>query len=42
MPSDSFLMFLSFQMQAAASCRALGARTGLPHRADPQLAPFLH
>jgi len=26
---------------AAASCRALGARTGLPHRTDPRLAPFL-
>ncbi|RWR80460.1 ribokinase isoform X4 [Cinnamomum micranthum f. kanehirae] len=27
---------------AAANCRALGARTGLPRRADPRLAPFLH
>ncbi|PSR86395.1 Ribokinase [Actinidia chinensis var. chinensis] len=25
---------------AAASCRALGARTGLPYRTDPRLAPF--
>ncbi|XP_059660206.1 uncharacterized protein LOC132306704 isoform X2 [Cornus florida] len=27
---------------AAASCRALGARTGLPRRTDPRLASFLH
>eukprot|EP00268_Persea_americana_P021191 TRINITY_DN2116_c0_g2_i3.p1 TRINITY_DN2116_c0_g2~~TRINITY_DN2116_c0_g2_i3.p1 ORF type:complete len:412 (+),score=94.79 TRINITY_DN2116_c0_g2_i3:172-1407(+) len=27
---------------AAANCRALGARTGLPQRADPCLSPFLH
>ncbi|KAI4350286.1 hypothetical protein L6164_004756 [Bauhinia variegata] len=26
---------------AAANCRALGARTGLPHRTDPRLASFL-
>ncbi|XP_050206977.1 uncharacterized protein LOC126656447 isoform X2 [Mercurialis annua] len=26
---------------AAAGCRALGARTGLPRRSDPRLAPFL-
>ncbi|KAL5990297.1 hypothetical protein ACLOJK_011194 [Asimina triloba] len=26
---------------AAAGCRALGARTGLPQRSDPCLAPFL-
>ncbi|CAJ2632827.1 unnamed protein product [Trifolium pratense] len=26
---------------AAAKCRALGARTGLPHRTDPRLASFL-
>ncbi|KAI8574332.1 hypothetical protein RHMOL_Rhmol01G0346100 [Rhododendron molle] len=26
---------------AAASCRALGARTALPHRTDTRLAPFL-
>lgn len=28
-------------LQAACSCRALGARTGLPHHTDPRLAPFL-
>ncbi|KAG2663159.1 hypothetical protein I3760_16G014500 [Carya illinoinensis] len=27
---------------AAANCRALGARTGLPLRSDPCLASFLH
>ncbi|XP_028765577.1 ribokinase [Neltuma alba] len=26
---------------AAANCRALGARSGLPHRTDPRLASFL-
>ncbi|XP_057438478.1 uncharacterized protein LOC130730477 isoform X2 [Lotus japonicus] len=26
---------------AAAKCRALGARTGLPHHTDPRLAPFI-
>ncbi|KAI6694522.1 hypothetical protein NL676_022232 [Syzygium grande] len=26
---------------AAANCRALGARTSLPYRTDPRLAPFL-
>ncbi|KAK7245279.1 hypothetical protein RIF29_40118 [Crotalaria pallida] len=34
---------LPFAAQVAASkCRALGARTGLPHRTDPRLASFLH
>ncbi|KAG5567346.1 hypothetical protein RHGRI_002792 [Rhododendron griersonianum] len=33
---------LPFATQVAAcSCRALGARTGLPHHTDPRLAPFL-
>ncbi|KAK7336941.1 hypothetical protein VNO77_17495 [Canavalia gladiata] len=33
---------LTFAAQvAAAKCRALGARTGLPHRTDPRLASFL-
>ncbi|KAJ0967415.1 hypothetical protein J5N97_024332 [Dioscorea zingiberensis] len=27
---------------AAASCREMGARPGLPQRTDPRLAPFLH
>ncbi|CAL0326847.1 unnamed protein product [Lupinus luteus] len=27
---------------AAAKCRALGARTGLPYHTDPRLASFLH
>ncbi|CAK7349485.1 unnamed protein product [Dovyalis caffra] len=29
-------------LSAAAGCRALGARSGLPHRTDPRLAAFLH
>ncbi|XP_052186360.1 uncharacterized protein LOC127797472 [Diospyros lotus] len=33
---------LPFAAQVAAvGCRAMGARTGLPHRTDPRLAPFL-
>ncbi|KAH9627035.1 hypothetical protein KSS87_023723 [Heliosperma pusillum] len=33
---------LPFAAQVAAcSCRALGARTGLPHLSDPRLVPFL-
>ncbi|KAL8106680.1 hypothetical protein AgCh_023433 [Apium graveolens] len=40
MPPEKMLPFAA--QVAAASCRALGARTGLPHRADPRLAPFLH
>lgn len=28
-------------LQAAINCRALGARTGLPHRTDPRLQSFL-
>ncbi|XP_058749339.1 uncharacterized protein LOC131622327 [Vicia villosa] len=35
-------IMLPFAAQvAAAKCRALGARTGLPHRTDPCLASFL-
>ncbi|XP_004493847.1 uncharacterized protein [Cicer arietinum] len=35
-------IMLPFAAQvAAAKCRALGARTGLPHRTDPRLASFL-
>ncbi|GAB2281883.1 hypothetical protein Dimus_016446 [Dionaea muscipula] len=34
---------LPFAAKVAASCcRALGARTGLPHRTDPHLVNFLH
>lgn len=34
---------LPFAAQVAAcSCRALGARSGLPRHSDPRLAPFLH
>ncbi|KAL1834871.1 hypothetical protein ACET3Z_004522 [Daucus carota] len=40
MPPEKMLPFAA--QVAAASCRALGARTGLPHRADPRLVPFLH
>ncbi|XP_017239148.1 uncharacterized protein LOC108211937 isoform X1 [Daucus carota subsp. sativus] len=40
MPPEKMLPFAA--QVAAASCRALGARTGLPHRADPQLVPFLN
>lgn len=39
MPAEKMLPF-SAQV-AAACCRALGARTGLPYRTDPRLAPFL-
>ena len=28
--------------QAACGCRALGARSGLPHYSDPRIASFLH
>lgn len=40
MPLEKMLPFAS--QVAAAGCRALGARTGLPHRTDPRLAAFLH
>ncbi|XP_012085190.1 ribokinase isoform X2 [Jatropha curcas] len=40
MPPEKMLPFAA--QVAAASCRALGARTGLPHRSDPRLEPFLH
>ncbi|KAL6968111.1 hypothetical protein U1Q18_033914 [Sarracenia purpurea var. burkii] len=39
MPPEEMLPFAA--QVAAASCRALGARTGLPRRSDPRLAPFL-
>ncbi|KAI0493524.1 hypothetical protein KFK09_023642 [Dendrobium nobile] len=39
MPPEKMLPF-SCQV-AAICCRALGARTGLPQRDDPRLAPFL-
>ncbi|KAJ9176519.1 hypothetical protein P3X46_011824 [Hevea brasiliensis] len=39
MPPEKMLPFAA--QVAAASCRALGARTGLPHRSDSRLAPFL-
>ncbi|CAL9071619.1 unnamed protein product [Musa textilis] len=38
MPPEKMLPFAS--QVAAANCRALGARSGLPCRADPRLAPF--
>ncbi|CAL9189728.1 unnamed protein product [Musa hybrid cultivar] len=38
MPPEKMLPFAS--QVAAANCRALGARSGLPWRADPILAPF--
>ncbi|KAG6724549.1 hypothetical protein I3842_03G262300 [Carya illinoinensis] len=40
MPPETMLPFAS--RVAAVNCRALGARTGLPHRLDPRLASFLH
>ncbi|XP_068662940.1 uncharacterized protein [Aristolochia californica] len=39
MPPGKMLPFAA--QVAAAGCRALGARTGLPHRTDPRLAQFL-
>ncbi|KAJ4728353.1 Ribokinase, Carbohydrate kinase PfkB, Ribokinase-like protein [Melia azedarach] len=39
MPPEKMLPFAA--QVAAVGCRALGARTGLPHRTDPRLASFL-
>ncbi|XP_022159474.1 ribokinase [Momordica charantia] len=39
MPPEKLLPFSS--QVAAGCCRALGARSGLPHRTDPRLASFL-
>ncbi|KAL3717735.1 hypothetical protein ACJRO7_009210 [Eucalyptus globulus] len=39
MPPEKMLPFAA--QVAAANCRALGARAGLPHRTDPRLAPYL-
>ncbi|GLT67570.1 hypothetical protein SLA2020_398670 [Shorea laevis] len=39
MPPEKMIPFAS--QVAALGCRALGARTGLPHRTDPRLASFL-
>ncbi|OWM62813.1 ribokinase-like [Punica granatum] len=39
MPPEKMLPFAA--KVAASCCRALGARTGLPHRTDPCLASFL-
>lgn len=39
MPPERMLPFAS--QVAACGCRALGARSGLPHLSDPRLAPFL-
>ncbi|KAL2488043.1 pfkB-like carbohydrate kinase family protein [Forsythia ovata] len=39
MPTEKMLPFAA--QVAAIGCRALGARTGLPHRSNPQLMPFL-
>ncbi|XP_024004732.1 ketohexokinase isoform X2 [Eutrema salsugineum] len=39
MPPEKMLPFAA--QVAACKCRALGARTGLPRRTDPRLAPFL-
>ncbi|GAB2227657.1 hypothetical protein Droror1_Dr00009484 [Drosera rotundifolia] len=38
MPPETMLSFAA--QVAGAGCRALGARTGLPHRTDPRLTPF--
>ncbi|XP_008796391.1 sulfofructose kinase-like [Phoenix dactylifera] len=40
MPPEKLLPFAS--QVAAIGCRALGARSGLPWRTDPRLAPFWH
>eukprot|EP00262_Sarcandra_glabra_P016803 TRINITY_DN5587_c0_g1_i3.p1 TRINITY_DN5587_c0_g1~~TRINITY_DN5587_c0_g1_i3.p1 ORF type:complete len:377 (-),score=58.93 TRINITY_DN5587_c0_g1_i3:283-1413(-) len=40
MPPEKMLPFAA--RVAAAGCRALGARTGLPKRTDPLLVPVLH
>ncbi|XP_021722143.1 ribokinase-like [Chenopodium quinoa] len=40
LPPERMLPFAS--QVAACSCRALGARSGLPHHSDTRLAPFLH
>ncbi|KAG0454206.1 hypothetical protein HPP92_025510 [Vanilla planifolia] len=40
MPAEKMIPFAS--RVAAAGCRALGARTGLPWRTNPRLAQFLH
>ncbi|KAG1359702.1 putative ribokinase [Cocos nucifera] len=40
MPPEKMLPFAS--QVAAVGCRALGARSGLPRRTDPRLAPFWH
>ncbi|XVF21472.1 hypothetical protein REPUB_Repub12eG0093300 [Reevesia pubescens] len=39
MPPEKMLPFAA--QVAASGCRALGARTGLPYRADPRLVTFL-
>ncbi|XP_010447930.1 PREDICTED: ketohexokinase isoform X3 [Camelina sativa] len=39
MPPEKMLPFAA--QVAGCSCRALGARTGLPHLTDPRLVPFL-
>ncbi|KNA15178.1 hypothetical protein SOVF_100330 [Spinacia oleracea] len=39
MPPERMLPFAA--QVAACSCRALGARSGLPHHSDTRLAPFL-
>lgn len=39
MPAETMLPFAA--QVAAANCRGLGARGGLPHRTDPRLASFL-
>ncbi|XP_021763357.1 ribokinase-like isoform X2 [Chenopodium quinoa] len=40
LPPERMLPFAS--QVAACSCRALGARSGLPRHSDTRLAPFLH
>lgn len=40
MPPEKMLPFAA--QVAAAGCRAMGARPGLPRRTDPRLAPFLY
>ncbi|XP_057535057.1 uncharacterized protein LOC130813274 isoform X2 [Amaranthus tricolor] len=40
MPPEKMLPFAA--QVAACGCRALGARSGLPHYSDPRIASFLH
>lgn len=34
-------LFILLPLQAGAKCRDLGARSGLPYRADPRIESFI-